>query len=105
MGKQHRIHMYTVHLLVQMSQEPEYRISSLEGQLRLCQEKLAETFTHNSQVLVTETHHRYIIIQHVMMKCSRICTSYVYYIEEDALACFEYSCTYREEHELVMHFL
>ena len=42
-----------------MSQEPTYSISSLEGQLRLCQEKLAQVLSHHEQVIAAELHLRY----------------------------------------------
>lgn len=41
-----------------MSQEPEYRISSLEGQLRLCQERLTEAIMHNREVIAAEEQSR-----------------------------------------------
>ncbi|CAI8002071.1 Ankyrin-2 [Geodia barretti] len=41
-----------------MSQEPTYSISSLEGQLRLCQEKLAQVLSHHEQVIAAELHLR-----------------------------------------------
>ena len=46
----------------QVSQEPAYRISSLEGQVRLCQDKLAQALAHHDQLLTAERHHRYVCV-------------------------------------------